>query len=146
MAKQKSSIPAEGVRTSPKGYVILDLPSGPIKIRLSLSEVADADEHLGKALVAALISDPMNFHHVRVAVYFGSRELNKGIRSIREAGKMLVGVDLETIVEALMTALHEGGVLKESEDAAQNDESDIGDPDMVMEAGPMVMEAGPGEV
>ena len=103
------------MRSSPKGFVTAETPAGPMRLRLGFSELADADEYLGRALVGAIHADPMNLHHLRVAFYFGTRELNKGVRSVKQAGRMLEGMALQEISEIIIGALKESGVLPEEE-------------------------------
>lgn len=115
-------VATDGIRVSPKSHIVVKLPKGPVKMRLGFSEVADADQYLGQALVGAMTSDPMNFHNMRVAFYFASRELNKGIRNVKEAGKLLEGVELEFISEFLTVALREGGILPEIDEEEEDPE------------------------
>lgn len=108
--------------TNPNGSITVGLPSGDsIRIRLGLTELADADEHLGKSTMQSLATDPTNFHVIRVTIYFGAREQNKGIRSIRQVSKLLEGIELKDLADLVSAALKAGGVLK-------NDDEEEGEP------------------
>lgn len=117
----------KSIRVSPRGFITVDLPSGPLRMRLGFSEMADADEFLGRSLMGALSSDPLNFHNLRVAVYFAAREQNTGIKSVKAVGKLLEGIDLEVLSEAVGTALRAGGILKDVEETAEAEEESPGE-------------------
>lgn len=101
------------VREDPRGWVVLELPGGPVRLRFGFSELADADEYLGRALLGAMAADALNFHLIRVAFYFASRKLNKGIRSVKGAGQLLEGAKLTEVSEAISEAMRIGGITEE---------------------------------
>ena len=118
--------PQQNGRANPKGHAKIELADGTMRLRLGFSELADADEYLGRSLVSSITSDPLNFHTIRVAFYFAARMANKNlrIRSVKEAGRMLEGTDLETISTAIMEALRAGGTIPE-EDIEEPDEEEV---------------------
>lgn len=112
------------IRTNPKGFVTVELPGGDVRLRLGISEVADADEYLGRALIAAMSADPLNFNNLRVAFYFGMRELNRNVRSVKDAGRILEGANLETISEAIFSALRESGIVPDVQEEEEQVEGE----------------------
>lgn len=126
MAKQAHDKRTLIVR-KPQGYVVLRLKSGDVNINLDFNAVADADAHLGKACVQAFVEDPMNLNTLRVLFFYGIREDKPEIKDVRDAGRLLKGATLETISNAIITAMEVSGMIK-PEDLEQLDRpADAGD-------------------
>lgn len=98
-----------------KGHATLRIEEEDYRLRFGFSEIADADEYLGKSIIQALQDDPNNFHLVRVAFYFATREGNKSIRSVKQAGKVLEKADMEEAGNALFEAMKASGLGDEEE-------------------------------
>jgi hypothetical protein len=107
---------SDKIQVNPQGWVALDLPRDKVRLRLGFSELADADEFLGRSTMSALAADPMNMHTLRVLFYFASRKLNKTVKSMKGAGEMLEGAELEIISEGLFAALRQSGLIPETEE------------------------------
>ena len=103
------------VIVKPQGYVLLKLETESIAIKLDFNAMADADEHLGKAALACFVDDPMNLATIRALFYFGIREQRTDVKSVRDAGKLLSGLSLDIISNAVVTAMEVSGVMKKED-------------------------------
>lgn len=84
------------------------------RLRLGFSEIADADEFLGRSLIQSMQEDPSNFHYIRTAFYFAVRENASDIRSVKQAGKVLENADgFEEVGRALFDAIKASGLIDE---------------------------------
>lgn len=104
---------------SPKGTATLQIGDERYSLRLGFSEIADADEYLGRSWLQAVQEQPTNFHLIRVGFYFATRERSKDIRSIKAAGRVLEDAEFEEVGQALMDALNASGMLEEGEEEGE---------------------------
>jgi hypothetical protein len=102
---------------SPKGHATLKVGEKEYRLRLGFSEIADADEFLGRSLTSAFTSDPGNFHILRTAFYFAARGQH-GMKGVKDAGHVLDSVDIVQLGEAILGALKAGGLIGEAEGEA----------------------------
>ena len=101
-----------------KGFTTLRIGEEEYRLRLGFSEIADADEYLGKSVLQAIQDDPKNFHLARVLFYFAAREGTK-IRGVKEAGRILGNAKPDEIEEALLGALMASGAAEEEEESGE---------------------------
>lgn len=96
-----------------KGFTTLSVDGEDYRIRLGFSEIADADEFLGRSIIAAMSTDPYNFHLVRTLFYFATREHTKKINSVKQAGKVLGDADMEEAQKLMWEAMKASGVVQD---------------------------------
>ena len=107
-----------------KGYVTVGLPSGEVDLELGWNEVADLDRVLksqgNKPFIPSLLDmqeGALDVDVLRLAFYHALR--NSKLKSAKEAGKLLVGADLATVVSALADAAKASGLLSDDEDSGE---------------------------